>query len=102
MLIAPVVQEPALRRFGQTVPRKIGSDLEQSQGGESVGGILFPPERQMHLGEMDVPHLVKQQNERIPDHEFHSGNSLLLGEVLETGIVLEHSCSRLDPGLKGR
>jgi hypothetical protein len=103
LLIAPVVEEPALRRLGQTVPRKIGSYLEQSQGGESIGCVLFTPEhRQVHFGYMYVPHFVEQQNQRISHHEFHPVYSLLLREVLETGIVLERWCSRFDPGLKGR
>jgi hypothetical protein len=45
---------------------------------------------------------MEQQNERIAYHEFHTVNPLLLREVLETGIVLECSCSRFDPVPNGR
>jgi hypothetical protein len=99
----PVVQEPALRCFGEFALRKFGSHPEHCQGGERVGCILFSSEhRQVHFGYMRVSHFVEQQNECVCRHEFHPVDSLLLGEVLETGIVLEHACPRFDPGLHRR
>ena len=55
----------------------------------------------VHFGDVNVSHLMEQQNERITYYEFHPVNSLLFGEVLKTRIVLEGSCSLLEPGLKG-
>jgi len=43
---------------------------------------------------------LRQEHDCISHKEFHPVEPLLLSEVLETGIVLERSRSRFDPGAK--
>jgi len=98
VLIAPAVQEPAPCSIGEFVLREARSDLEQRQGGERVGCILFAPEhRQVHLGNVRVSQFMEHQGERISRHEFYAVDPLLICEAFETGIVLERYRSGLDP-----
>jgi hypothetical protein len=97
LLIAPVVQEPALRRLGEFLLGKACPNGEQPQRGIGIGCVFFAPEqRQVHLGDQHMSQFVGQQDERIARHEFHTCDPLLFGEALKTRIVQGRFCSGLD------
>ena len=98
LLIAPIIQEPALRSLREFVLGKTRPDREQSQGGVGIGRVLFPPEqRQVHLGDEDVSQFMRQQNERISGHEFDPVDPLLFREASQTRTVQGGLRSGLDP-----
>src|SRR3954447_15416046 len=101
-LVAPRICEPALGRFDKYAIRKVCLPmLEHSQNGKIVSGLFFSTKnRQLHLRQECMTHLVRRNKEHISENEFEQGLPLDCRHWLQARIAREQTCLFVDLGFE--